>query len=146
MSPLLLALWLVLQAQPSNDIEPVHESNPVYVEAIRSGFHANGAAVKLPGPILQDGLDAGQQHEALLKLSGSERALEDLLRDSVTAPFLLKVRDQKTSDATLRIRRPLVHRPRRSGQPRPGRGGGASQRQGGRGREHAIREPAPDGR
>ena len=37
------------------------------------------------------------------KLSGSERALADLLRDSVTAPFLLKVRDQKMTDATVRI-------------------------------------------
>ena len=68
-----------------------------------SGFHADGATIRLPGPILKDGLDAGQQHAALLKLSGSERALADLLRDSVTAPFLLKVRDQKTTDATVRM-------------------------------------------
>jgi len=100
---ILVPVWLLLQVQPGNDMEPVHEGNPVYVDAIRSGFHADGATIRLPGPILKDGLDANQQHAALLKLSGSERALADLLRDSVTAPFLLKVRDQKMTDATVRI-------------------------------------------
>jgi hypothetical protein len=103
MSLILVPVWLLLQVQPGNDMEPVHEGNPVYVDAIRSGFHADGATIRFPGPILKDGLDANQQHAALLKLSGSERALADLLRDSVTAPFLLKVRDQKMTDATVRI-------------------------------------------
>ena len=103
MSLILVPVWLLLQVQPGNDMEPVHAGNPVYVDAIRSGFHADGATIRFPGPILKDGLDANQQHAALLKLSGSERALADLLRDSVTAPFLLKVRDQKMTDATVRI-------------------------------------------
>ena len=103
MSLILVPVWLLLQVQPGNDMEPVHEGNQVYVDAIRSGFHADGATIRFPGPILKDGLDANQQHAALLKLSGSERALADLLRDSVTAPFLLKVRDRKMTDATVRI-------------------------------------------
>ena len=103
MSLILVPVWLLLQVQPGNDMEPVHAGNPVYVDAIRSGFHADGATIRFPGPILKDGLDANQQHAALLKLSGSERALADLLRDSVTAPFLLKVRDRKMTDATVRI-------------------------------------------
>ena len=103
MSLILVPVWLLLQVQPGNDTEPVHAGNPVYVDAIRSGFHADGATIRFPGPILKDGFDANQQHAALLELSGSERALADLLRDSVTAPFLLKVRDQKMTDATVRI-------------------------------------------
>ena len=103
MSLILVPVWLLLQVQPGNDMEPVHAGNPVYVDAIRSGFHADGATIRFPGPILKDGLDANQQHAALLKLSGSERALADLLRDSVTAPFLLKARDQKMTEATVRI-------------------------------------------
>ena len=103
MSLILVPVWLLLQVQPGNDTEPVHEGNSVYVDAIRSGFHADGATIRFPGPILKDGLDANQQHAALLKLSGSARALADLLRDSVTAPFLLKVRDRKMTDATVRI-------------------------------------------
>ena len=103
MSLILIPALLLLQVQPGNDTEPVHKANPVYADAIRAGFHAHGATIRLPVPILKDGLDADQQHATLLKLAGSERALADLLRDSVTAPFLLKVRDQKTTDATIRI-------------------------------------------
>ncbi len=103
MSLILVPLWLLLQVQPGNDTEPAHLKNPVYADAVRAGFQADGVTIRLPEPILKDGLDAGLQHVALLKLCGSERALEDLLRDSVTAPFLLKVHDQKTSDATIRI-------------------------------------------
>ena len=103
MSLILLPVWLLLQVQPGNDTEPVHARNPVYADAIGTGFHANGTTFKFPGPILKDGLDANQQHAALLELSGSEKALSDLLRTSVTAPFLLKVSDQKATDATVRI-------------------------------------------
>ena len=103
MSLILVPVWLLLQVQSGTDTEPAHAGNPVYVDALRSGFHADGATIRFPGPILKDGLDANQQHAALLKLSGSERALADLRRDSVTAPFLLKVRDRKMTDATVRI-------------------------------------------
>ena len=109
---------------------------------LRSGFKADGATIKFPGPILKDGLDAGQQHAALLKLSGSEQALADLLRDSVTAPFILKVHDQKTTDATIRmvdlwfvVRGDLDDLD-------PVEVARTIQRQGRRGREHAIREPS----
>jgi hypothetical protein len=103
MSIILIPFWLLLQVQPGTDLEPVHERNPIYAEALRSGLHADGATITLPAPILKDGLDAGLQHAALLKLSGSETALADLLRDSVTAPFILKLRDQKTTGATVRM-------------------------------------------
>jgi hypothetical protein len=103
MSIILIPLWLLLQVQPGSDTEPVHERNPIFAEALRSGFHADGATITFPAPILKDGLDAGQQHAALLKPSGSERALADLLRNSVTAPFILKLRDQKTTDSTVRM-------------------------------------------
>jgi len=39
----------------------------------------------------------------LREVVSSDRALEDLLRDSVTAPYVIKVRDMKTTDATIRI-------------------------------------------
>ena len=103
MSLILIPFCLLLQVQPGTDTEPPHQRNPIFAEALRSGFHADGATVTLPAPILKDGLDAGQQRAALLKLSGSEAALADLLRDSVTAPFILKLRDQKTTAATVRM-------------------------------------------
>lgn len=103
MSLILIPVFLLLQMQPGPEMEPAHKRNPIFVEALRSGFHADGATIKFPAPILKDGLDPGQQHAALLTLSGSEAALADLLRDSVAAPFILKLRDQKTTDATVRM-------------------------------------------
>ncbi len=103
MSLILIPLCLLLQVQPGTDTELAHQRNPIFAEALRSGFQADGAIITFPAPILKDGLDAGEQHAALLKLSGSEAALADLLRDSVTAPFILKLRDQKTDVATVRI-------------------------------------------
>ncbi len=103
MSLFLLAFWLLFPVSTGNEREPEHARNPIYAQAMKSGFPAEGGAVKLPAPLVKDGLDATQQHAALLQLTGSEKALSDLLRDSVTAPFLLKVRDQKTKEATIRI-------------------------------------------
>ncbi|MGC8643108.1 MAG: hypothetical protein ACP5XB_24885 [Isosphaeraceae bacterium] len=98
-----LTLMLLAQVQPRIDVEPGHQGNPIYIQALHSVWSGAGAKVEFPGPILQDGLDASGQHQALLKLAGSERALADLLRDSVTAPSILKVHDQKRNEATIRI-------------------------------------------
>jgi hypothetical protein len=103
MSMILVPVWLLLQAKHGLDTEPVHARNPVFADAILTGFKAEGSAFTFPGPLLRDGIDAGQQHVVLVELTGSERALADLLRDSVTAPFLLKVHDQRTTDSTMRI-------------------------------------------
>jgi hypothetical protein len=48
-------------------------------------------------------MNADQQRAAMLGVSGSERALDDLLRDSVTAPFVMKVHDLRTDDSTVRL-------------------------------------------
>ena len=98
-----LTLMLLARVQPRIDVEPGHQGNPIYIEAIHSGWSGAGPRIEFPGPILKDGLDADGQHQALLKLARSARALADLLRDSVTAPFILKVHDQKGKEATIRI-------------------------------------------
>jgi hypothetical protein len=103
MIPLQLTLLWLTQVQPRIDIEARHLSNPIYSEAIRSGWSAAGSKVEFPSPILKDGLPAQAQREAILNLAGSEEALANLLRDSVTAPFILKVHDQKATEATVRI-------------------------------------------
>lgn len=103
MNLILLPFWLLLQVPPGSPADAGHARNLVYADTINSGFGADGSTVKLPAPILKDGLDANQQHAALLELTGSERALSELLRDSVTAPSVLKVRDHKTTNTTIRI-------------------------------------------
>ena len=101
---ILVLLWLLLLAQPGTDTEPAHARNPVYAEAIRSGFHADGATIKLPAfdPEGRTLMPTSSMRRCLSSVVRS-RAVADLLRDSVTSPFLLKVRDQKTADATVRI-------------------------------------------
>ena len=81
---------------------PDHAKNPVFAAIVRDGIELGGTSVRLPAPLLKDGLDADAQHAALLQVAGSERALADLLRDSVTAPFILKVHDVKANDGTVR--------------------------------------------
>jgi hypothetical protein len=103
MREIVFPLVLLLASQGGDDIEPAHERNPVYVEALHAGFRLDGTAVTLSGPTLRDGLTADEQTAALREVCGSEQALENLLRDSVTAPFVLKLHDQKTNAATLRI-------------------------------------------
>src|SRR5262249_28458674 len=84
-------------------IEPEHARNPVDVGVLRDGLRANGGTVKLPEPRLRDGLAAEAQRAALREVAGSDARLEELLRNSVTAPHLIKVRDAKAGDDTVRV-------------------------------------------
>jgi hypothetical protein len=94
---------LVAQAQPLKHIEPGHQDNSIYAAAVRDGWMAGALHVAFPEPRLKDGLDPTAERLELVKVAGSEQILEDLLRDSVTAPFVLKVRDQKGPEATIRM-------------------------------------------
>jgi hypothetical protein len=98
--PMLLGT-LVLAQNTVKDIEPEHEANPVYQELLKLGVTLDGTLIKLAAPLLRDGESDDAQHKALRTLAGSERALEDLLRNSVTAPQILKVRDESAPDDTI---------------------------------------------
>jgi hypothetical protein len=87
----------------SVESESGHGNNPVFASIVRDGFELGGINVRLPAPLLKDGQEAEVQHTALLQVAGSEQALADLLRDSVTAPFILKVHDEKADDGTVRL-------------------------------------------
>jgi hypothetical protein len=82
--------------------ESDHARNPAFATLVREGVELGGVKVQLPAPLLKDGQEADVQQSALLGVVGSERALADLLRDSVTAPFILKVHDTKAEDGTVR--------------------------------------------
>ncbi|APW58972.1 hypothetical protein [Paludisphaera borealis] len=88
--------------QPDPSPEPAHQRNPVYEVALRDGLKAGGTTVALPAPTFHDGLDDKGRRAALLDLCGSEQAVNDLLRDSVTAPYILKLHDAKTADSIIR--------------------------------------------
>lgn len=70
--------------------------NPVFQELVAKGLRADGQGnhfIRLPEPIMVDGLDAATQRQRIEKLAGPNRRIEDLLRNSVVAPFVLKIED-----------------------------------------------------
>jgi hypothetical protein len=99
-SMLLLSLFLLTPDGPA--LEAEHARNPVLRDVIESGLKSGGAVEKLPGPTFRDALTADQQLAALRQIAGSERNLQELLRDSVTAPQVLRLHDVKAEDVTLR--------------------------------------------
>ena len=70
--------------------------NPVFEELVQKGVTmSNGAVVKLPPPILADGLDAAGQMAALGKVADARTPAKELLRDSFYAPVVVKIRSAK---------------------------------------------------
>ena len=69
---------------------------------MKRGLEAGGQTVKLPAPRLNDGQDAKTQRTVLKEIAGSDGKVEEMLRDSVTAPFIMKVRDTKVVGASIR--------------------------------------------
>ena len=96
-----LILFIAPQ-QTEPDIEPAHQRNKVFKEVLREGLKAGGTTVPLPAPTFRDGLDEADRRAALLEICGSEQALGNFLRDSVTAPYVLKTNDAKTEGSTVR--------------------------------------------
>jgi hypothetical protein len=84
-------------------IEPDHTRNLVFAQVLTKGVEAGGQTVKLPPPRFVDGLTAEEERAALRDVAESDRAVDEMLRDSVTAPYIIKVRDQKASGATIRM-------------------------------------------
>ena len=76
--------------------------NPVFRVLLDRGVEANGVLVPLPPPSLNDEQDASATGKVLQAIAGDDRSVENLVKDSVTAPFVLKTRDTKAGDATIR--------------------------------------------
>jgi hypothetical protein len=84
-------------------VEPGHSRNLVYREVLDRGLKAGDQAVTLAESRLRDGQSADEQRAALRAVAGSDRALLDLVRNSVTAPYIIKVRDVKIATGTIRV-------------------------------------------
>jgi len=97
-STLLLAACLA--GQPRN--EAAHTHNPVYSEVLNQGLEVGGEKITLPPPRLLDGQDADVQRAALRDVAASDQAVEEMFRPSVTAPYIIKVRDVKTFGGMIR--------------------------------------------
>jgi hypothetical protein len=75
-----------------------HKANPVFAALRSEGVNLGGLRVPFPAPLLEDGAAEGAEREALRKIAGSDRAVAELTRDSVSAPFVLKTHDQPAGD------------------------------------------------
>jgi hypothetical protein len=80
---------------------PSHESNPVYRTMVDKGITIAGKSLKFPEPRVRDGLSADEQRGLLREIAGSERAVDELVRRSVTAPFVLRLRNDTTGQGDL---------------------------------------------
>ena len=69
---------------------PEHDANPVYAELVGGKLTLEGTAVPIPGPSLADGASEKEQEAALVKVAGSAAKAKEMVRDSVTAPHVLK--------------------------------------------------------
>ncbi len=93
-SPTILVVLRCLFAGPG--IGEVHAKNPVYQGLVTEGASLGGTRVRLPEPRLRDDQSADEQRMTIQEIAGGERAAAELLADSITAPLILKVRDEKT--------------------------------------------------
>lgn len=98
-----LVLATVLASILSTDDPKSVKANPIYQTMVGEGVKLDGVIVKLEASRLSGTQTAEEQQRVLREIAGSERALDDLLRDSVTAPFILKVRDLDTPHGTIRL-------------------------------------------
>ena len=83
----LLALALIAVSESAASPE-----NPVFVQLTTEGVgRGSDDAVKLPAPEVPDGLDAAAVRAAIQRIAGPTRRVDDLLRDSVVAPFVMRM-------------------------------------------------------
>lgn len=101
MFSLLLLVPLVATGIDPN-ADGAHGSNPIYQTLVDSGLEIDGRRIKLPRPLLSDGQTAETQQAQLRELLGSDRKMAEFLRDSVSAPFILKLKDESTPGSILR--------------------------------------------
>lgn len=85
-------ILLLLAIEPGK--AQAHAENPVFQAVLSEGLSVDGRKVVLPSPRFRDGM-TGQEEAAELKaIAGSERAVADLLRDSISASMVLKTGDE----------------------------------------------------
>lgn len=90
-------LLAIVTGAPASTVEQAHQENRVYRSLLDEGINIEGQSLRFSPPRLRDGQSAAEQKGALRKIAGSDGAVAELLRESVSAPFILKVRDEPSS-------------------------------------------------
>jgi hypothetical protein len=90
---------LCLAAAP--EVDAPHAANDVYQALLRDGLTLAGSRIAFPAPLVTEGDTPDAERAALRKLAGSDDAVQELLRNSVTAPQILRLHDEKAGDGTM---------------------------------------------
>ncbi len=73
--------------------------NPVFGQLVEKGISPDGTKFfPLPAPMMPDGLDAATQRKVLEDLGGRRYPYEQLTRNSVVAPHILRMRNVQGAD------------------------------------------------
>ena len=73
--------------------------NPLFKSLTDQGVEVGAnMKAKLPPPSMADGLDAARQKAAISALIGNDYSYDEFTRNSVVAPYVLKLHDVKPSD------------------------------------------------
>ena len=91
-----------LAAEADSEVSGPHAANPIYRTLVGEGLELEGRRFPFPSPLIQDGQTAETQQKRLRELLESDRKVAEFLRDSVSAPFILKLKDEKTAGSTVR--------------------------------------------
>ncbi|WP_406700599.1 hypothetical protein V5E97_17520 [Singulisphaera sp. Ch08] len=103
MLSLSLLLFIPILAVGADSKDDGHQAaNPVYRALVADGLVIEGKTFAFPLPLLRDGQTAETQQEILRGLLESERKVAEFLRDSVSAPFILKLKDETTTSSLVR--------------------------------------------
>ncbi len=70
------------------------EQNVILDNLLELGVPIGNARFRLPDPTLPDGLNAGQQRQALAPITDNGHPLDGLMRKAVVAPFVLRIKDE----------------------------------------------------
>jgi hypothetical protein len=98
-APTLFFGILLLTQNPT----PPGDGNALFDTLRAKGAEFGRVRIDFPAPLLAPGMSADQERAALKALTGSDRALADFTRDSVSAPHILKTRDVPAEQGTVRI-------------------------------------------
>ncbi len=101
---LTLIATILLAAAPESGKEDSHTKNLVYRAVLEEGLSIEGHKVVLPAPRFRDGQSKEAEIKELRAIAGSDRAVTELLRDSISAPLIFKVRDEGSSQQQTLVR------------------------------------------
>jgi hypothetical protein len=102
MYALVLAALAASPAQPTTKHE---DRNPLSKRLLETGLPVAGdQKVKFPAPTMPDGLDAAAQKKVIEGVIGSDYSYAEFTRNSVVAPYVMRIEDIKSKDPKLPIR------------------------------------------